>query len=170
MQSWAGSMIPPMKVTRNTPDQLIVADTPWLIAIMLVFFILIFSGVGLFLIAEGVWAGLMFVIVGAGMGVPAFAIFVRRVQLIFDRPAQAITQRTRSMFAYQEVQHELANLSHAILETTIGSKGTVLYRPTLVLDAGMSAGNMPIVEVYTNTSAPKRMVDAINTWLGAGPS
>ncbi len=159
-----------MKVTRNTPDQLIIADTPWLIAIMLVFFILIFCGVGLFLIAEGVWAGLMFVIVGGGMGFAAFAIFVGRVQLIFDRPTQAFTQRTRSMFAYREVQHKLANLSHAILETTTGSKGTIFYRPTLVLDAGMSAGNMPIVEVYTNTSGPKHMVDAINAWLGASPS
>jgi hypothetical protein len=163
-------MVPPMKVTRNTPDQLIIADTPWLIGIMLVVFVLTFVAVGVFLISEGTWAGLLFIIAGGGLGFGAFAVFVRRVQLIFDRPLQTITQRNRSLFGYSEVRHELPNLSHAILETSTTSKGGLLYRPTLVLDAGMSAGHMPIVDIYTNTSGPKRIVDAINTWLGTNPS
>lgn len=163
-------MVPPMKVTRNTPDQLIIADTPWLVGILMVVFILIFVGIGLFLIAEGILAGLLFAIIGGGLGFAAFAMFVRRVQLIFDRRSQTITQRIRSLFGYSEVQYKLADLSHAMLETTTSSKGSVLYRPTLVLDAGMSAGPLPIVEVYTNTSGPKRIADAINAWLAASPS
>jgi len=158
-------MVLPMKVTRNTPQQLIIANSPWLIGLLLTGFILIFVAVGLFLLSEGVWAGLVFAVFGGGIGFGAFAAFVRRVQLILDRPSDTITLRARSLFGYSEVQHKLSSLSRADLESTTSSKGTTLYRPTLILDQGMSAGAHPIIQAFTNTSGPGRVVDAINNWL-----
>jgi len=90
-------MVLPMKVTRNTPQQLIIANSPWLIGLLLTGFILIFVAVGLFLLSEGVWAGLVFAVFGGGIGFGAFAAFVRRVQLILDRPSDTITLRARSV-------------------------------------------------------------------------
>ena len=162
-------MVLPMKVTRDTPQQLIIANSPWLIGIFLIGFILIFVAVGLLLLSEGIWAGLLFSLVGGGLGFGAFAAFVRRVQLILDRPSDTITIRVRSLFGFSEVQHSLSNLSRAVLETTTSSKGNTLYRPTLILDKGMSAGSHPVVHAYANTTGPRRMVDAINSWLSIGP-
>lgn len=162
-------MVLPMKVTRNTPEQLIIADTPWLIGSFLIGFILIFVAIGLFLISESVWAGMLFALAGGGIGFGAFAAFVRRVQLILDRPSDTITLRARSLFGFSEIQHSLSNLSRAVLETTTSSKGSTLYRPTLILDSGMSTGTHPIVNAYTNTTGPRRTVTAINTWLESGP-
>lgn len=155
-----------MKVTRNTPDQLIVDDTPWIIGILMALFILLFSGAGLAILASGEWAGLLFIVVGGGVGLVCFAVFVVRVQVIFDRPTNALVMRRRSVFSYSEVRHDLSDLQGVVLEQTTGSKGGTLYRPTLVLDRGMSKGRHPIVQAYTNFRGPHLVHDAVKAWLG----
>lgn len=154
-----------MKITRNTPDQLILANTPWLLGMAVIFFVLILVGPGLVIAFEGIWQGWVFVLAGVGLGCIAFATFVRRTQLILDRPNDSIILRHRSVFGNKEVHHHLSELSKAALETTRGSKGGTLYRPALILTKNMGANSYPIVPSYTNTSAPRRMVDAINSWL-----
>ncbi|MEW2912571.1 hypothetical protein [Leisingera sp. JC11] len=162
-----------MKITRNTPEQLILSDTPWLIGIMLAVFILVFAGAGLGMLSQGgdlVLPGLVFALVGGGMGALAFCLFVRRVQVILDRPGGSILIRRQSVFGYSRVEHRLADLSHAEVESTTshGKGGTrTLYRPVLVLDGGMSAGRHPVVEAYTSGRGAERLSDAINAWLPA---
>lgn len=162
-----------MKVTRNSPDQLILSNTPWFIGISLAVFILAFVGPGLFLMSEGgegIWFGLFFAVFGGGMGVAAFCVFVRRVQIILDRDKNSVVIRRQSVFGYEAVEHDLSNLSHAELESTVSrsDKGTsTLYRPVLVLDKGMSAGHHPIVEAFSNGGGAKHLVDAVNAWLPA---
>lgn len=162
-----------MKVTRNTPDQLILADTPWFIGIMLIIFILAFVGPGLLLASEGgenLFFGLLFALIGGGLGFGAFAVFVRRVQVILDRSRNLVLIRRQSVFGYDTVEHELSNLSHAEIEsTTSRSEGrtSTLYRPVLILGQGMSAGPHPIVEAYSSGSGSKRLVQAVNEWLPA---
>ena len=116
-----------MRVTRNHPDQLILSDTPWFIAIMLSLFILVFVGVGVALVLDGIWAGLIFALGGGGIGAVVFVAFVRRVQVIFDVSSDTITIRRRSVLGYSEVQHKLSNCSGAVLEHTASSKGGTLY-------------------------------------------
>jgi len=154
-----------MKVTRNTPDQLIVADVPWVLGLAMVMFILIFVGIGLGLVFTGEWFGMFFAVVGGGLGFGAFAAFVQRVQVIFDVTSDAIIMRRRSLFGYKQVQHKLSDLQAAELEETTGSKGGRMYRPVLVLKSGMSKGRHPVIHSYTNTGGPRRMVEAINSWL-----
>ncbi|MFT4960229.1 MAG: hypothetical protein ACI92Z_001309 [Paracoccaceae bacterium] len=154
-----------MHVTRNTPDQLIIADTPWVIGILLILFVLSFVGPGLLLVSDGIWQGWIFAIAGGGMGIIAFGVFVRRLQLILDRPSDTITIRRRSIFGISTLTHTLSNLSKVKIETTTGSKGRRLFRPTLVLTQGMSAGDHPIVQAYTNSGSSRRVADAVNLWL-----
>ncbi|MGI9368922.1 MAG: hypothetical protein ACR2O2_08795 [Ruegeria sp.] len=163
-----------MKVSRNTSNQLILADTPWFIGIMLVFFILAFVGPGILLMSTGgenIWFGLIFALGGGGLGFGAFCVFVRRVQVILDRGKDRVLIRRQSVFGYEAVEHVLSNLSHAELESTISTREgrtTTLYRPVLVLDKGMSAGRHPIVEAYSSGSGSARLVDTVNAWLPAG--
>lgn len=158
-------MLPTMHVTRNTPEQLIIADTPWFIGIMLIIFIVLFVGPGLLIVSDGIWQGWVFVIAGGGMGLIAFGVFVRRMQVILDRPSDTITIRRQSIFGFSEITHELSDLSEVKIETTTGSKGRRLFRPTLVLNQGMSAGDHPIVQAYTNSGSSQRVADAVNGWL-----
>jgi len=162
-------MILPMKITRDTPDQLIVDNTPWLLGIAISSSILVFAGIGVFLISQGNWAGLIFFVLGCCFGIAGFAAFVRRTQLILNRPANTATLRTRTLFGLTQTEHKLSNLIRAKLESTSSTKGTTLYRPTLILE-GMSAGPHPIIPSYTNTKMPDEMVKAINGWLTASQS
>ncbi|NOD65350.1 MULTISPECIES: hypothetical protein [unclassified Ruegeria] len=162
-----------MKVTRNTPDQLILSNTPWFIGITLALFILAFVGAGLFMASEGgedIWFGLFFAVFGGGMGLGAFCAFVRRVQVVLDRPDNSILIRRQSVFGYEAVEHKLSSLSHAEVESTKsrnGKRTSTMYRPVLILDEGMSAGRHPIVEAYVSGSGSHRLAEAVNGWLPA---
>lgn len=152
-----------MSVKRNTPDQLIVADIPWFMGLGLTLVILIFVGVGLSIVTSGDWTGIMFIVIGGGVGALAFIGFVRRVQVIFDRSTDQITVRRQSVFGYSEDIHRLSELKGVTLEESRSTKGALLYRPTLL----MNGDRVPIVESYTNTRGPQRLAQAIEDWLGS---
>ncbi|MDA7964803.1 hypothetical protein [Ruegeria sp.] len=162
-----------MKITRNSPDQLILSNTPWLMGIMLILFTLGFVGAGLFMVNEGreeVWAGILFALFGGGLGLGAFCVFVRRVQVILDRNSNSILIRRQSVFGYDTVEHELSDLSHAEVETATPPRNTTtskMHRPVLILETGMSAGRHPIVKAYVSGRGAHRLVDAVNDWLPA---
>lgn len=154
-----------MHVVRDTPEQLILANRPWPLGAGIVLFILTFAAAGLLIATEEPWFGLLFGGTGVLLGAGAFAAFVRRTQVILDRGSGQILIRRRSVLGYAESKLPLAELTGAELETTRSAtpdgRGSTLYRPVLMV----SAGPYPIVKSYTNTSGPKRLVDAINRWL-----
>jgi hypothetical protein len=159
-----------MKVLQDTPDRLILDETPWLIALLLAGFVLVFVGTGLFIMSESLLFGLAFGGFGGIVGCVIMAVMVERLQIIFDRPAGTVTIRRKSLLRrYSQVSHVLDNLSHAELETTVSSKGDTLARAVLILSRGMSAGRHPLSATYSNLSGPPQMVAAINTWLGSLP-
>ncbi|QDI77293.1 MULTISPECIES: hypothetical protein [Leisingera] len=153
-----------MKATHNTPERLILDDTPWFIGIAPARLILAFAGAGLDAASTGgetLWFG---------PGFAAFCLFVRRVQVILDRPGGSIVIRRQSVFGSSQVEHFLADLSRAEVESaTSRSEGRTrtLFSPVLVLDGGLSADRHPVVEAYTNGGGPHRLAEAINAWLPA---
>jgi hypothetical protein len=157
-----------VKITRNTRDQLILADTPWFIGIMLIFFILAFVGPGVAMALSGTWEAIFFALFGGGMGFAAFCVFVRRVQVILDHPRNRLLIRRQSVFGYEAVEHQLQHLARAEVESTTSRRDgrtSTLYRPVLVLEGGMSAGRHPVVEAYSSGSGAQRLTDAVNAWL-----
>ena len=154
-----------MKITRDTPDQLILAYVPWVMSILLSIFILIFIAVGLSMVFSGELIGLLFAVVGGGIGGICFIAFVRRVQVIFDRPSQTFTIRRRTVFGYQEKTRALGDIDIAIIEHTTNSDGKRLDRPTVVMQRGAGDLRVPLVTAYSNMSNSADIVDAINRWL-----
>lgn len=154
-----------MKVTTNSPDLLIIEDRPIFIAIALILFTLAFSGAGLFMIAEGEWWGLFFMLFGGGMGVLSFGIFVRRVQVVFHRPEGYVEVRRRNVFGAHKVRHDLTEIARAELQTNRGSDGPDTYRVVLVIDEGQSAGRHPVTRSFSNGSGHQTCMEAINDWL-----
>jgi hypothetical protein len=156
-----------MKVVRNTPEQLIIEETPWLLGIMFIFFILAFVGPGLFLVTQGELIGLLFAGLGGGLGTMALVLFVQRIQVILDGTTDEVIVRRRSIVRYTEEIHRLSELAEAQVDMTRSSKGTLMKRPVLIFDRGMSVGPQPIVSSYTSGFGPQRAVSAINGWLQA---
>ena len=156
-----------MKVTTDTPDLLIVEDRPVVIAIALIVFTLVFLGAGLLILATGEWWGLVFAGFGGGMGLLFFAVFVRRVQVIFHRPERYAEVRRKNVFRASKVRYDLREISRAIVESSRSSEGGTTYRVTLVIDAGESAGLHPVTFAYSSGSGHANAAHAINDWLEA---
>lgn len=156
-----------MKIIENTPDRLVAEDAPWGIGIGLIFFVLCFVGIGLFLLSEGIWAGLIFMFVGGGLGLGGFWAFVRRVQVIFDEPSGMVILRRQSIFDKSEERHPLAKLLRAEIEASAGrdSDGnrTTTQRILFVFDEG----HLPLTETYSNASGQLHVARQINEWLAA---
>lgn len=160
-----------MKVKRNTPDQLIVENNPILMAIMISLMGLIFFSVGLFTITSEIVVGLVFLTVGLAVGIGGNMIFVRRTQVIFDRPAGTIEMRRRSWFGYSKSHWDLAHLEKVIVQTTRirksnGTRGAPSHRAALVIAGGMDPGEHPLTIVYSTSNTAARITGAINGWLG----
>ncbi|WP_299300979.1 hypothetical protein [uncultured Litoreibacter sp.] len=151
-----------MKITRNTPEQLIVGENPVWVAVLLVSMGMIFLGIGLSITLSGELMGLIF----AAASLLPFSflfIFVRRVQLIFEASKGTLTIQRKNLRAATTVVHDLTDVQGAELETSHGDNSR-LYRVTLVL-TGQSAGRHPITQAYSNVGNHQGVHDAINAWL-----
>ncbi len=157
-----------MKVTTDTPDLLIVEDRPFILAVALTLFILVFVAVGFTVMMSGEWWGIIFALVGGGVGFGAFWGFVRRVQVVFHRPGAYVEFRRRNIFGGARVRHGLAEIGRAEVEESRSSDSGSTYRVVLVVDRGQSAGRHPVTLAYSSGRAHHRVAQAINAWLEAG--
>ena len=166
-----------MKIKRNTPDLLIAGETPWFIAFMLSFFILVFAGIGIGLISTGVWAGLVFLVFGGGLGVGGMAAFVERLQLIMDASAGTLTMRRRTIFSYNETVIPLDDVIRAGTESGKSGSASDFDKPRQTVSRlafevrdGSGTGSttiVPMTEVMSNGQGAARVTRAANEWLKA---
>ena len=155
-----------MKIRSDTPDLLIVEDRPWILGLMIILFILAFCAAGLFMILDGEWMGLPFLVIGGGIGLVAFWAFVRRVQVVFYRPGGWAEIRRANVFRRRATRFDLEGVHHALVETS-HSDGDELYRLALFVEKGGVSGTKPLTLAYSNIGDPHSVAAAINAWLGA---
>ena len=155
-----------MKVTRETPEQLIVENNPILLALFVSVFGLTFVGIGLANIGSDFTMGALFILGGLIIGIGFNMIFIRRTQLILDAPRNLIELRRRSWIRYSAMTWELRYLHSAIVQTS-HSGDTPTHRAALIISGGMDAGTHPITLVYSSGSGADRAATAINRWHAA---
>lgn len=149
-----------MKITRNSPEHLILGENPVWVAVLSGAIVVIFTAIAIGVIMIGEWFGAFFFI-GTFVGLICMYVFVRRVQLIFDRAAGTLTIQRKNLNKSSQVIHALSDVSAAQVEGT----GDML-RITLVL-TGQSAGHHPITQSYSNVGDHHGSAQAINHWLDA---
>ena len=156
-----------MKISRNTPEQLILDNNPIWLALFVTGFSLVFVAIGLANLGPTPGMGAAFIGGGLFFGVVFNMVFTRRTQLILDRPANKVELRRRSWFGYSRLSWELQYLQEAVVQTS-RSGDTDTHRAALVISGGMDAGVFPVTLVYSSGRGAKRARDAINGWLSAG--
>lgn len=152
-----------MKISRNTPEQLILDIRPIWLAIFVSVFGLVFLGVGLAIVGSEKGTGIAFILAGAVIVTVFNLAFIRRTQLILDRPRNLIELRRKSFLGYSSRTWELQYLDKAVVETS-RSSDTNTHRAALVISDGMDAGTHPVTLVYSSGSGARRSADAINSW------
>lgn len=158
-----------MKIARNTPDQLILENTPWFTAIALILGCGVFVAIGIAALPTEPFVGILFPLVGVSVGAILLVAFVRRTQLILDRPRDLVELRRRSFRGYTNRTWALSELDHAIIQTSRDSDGPDTHRAAMVMSHGMDAGTHPITLVYASGRGASRAAGAINDWLDTDP-
>ncbi len=155
-----------MKVTRNTPVQLIIENNPIWLAIFVSSFALAFVIAGIFTVQSETFVGVAFIIGGLIIGTVFNIAFIRRTQLILDGPGNLVELRRKSLLGYKRRTWELRYLDRAEIQTS-RSGDTDTHRAVLVIADGMDAGTHPITVVYSSGNGAKRASTTINNWLTA---
>jgi hypothetical protein len=154
-----------MKVTRDTPDHLILEDVPVALGIGLFLFLMAFILPGGLLMFFGEWViGLFFVVFGGGLGLLAIVVFVQRRQVILDRAAGTLTIRSASILHRDQQVHPLSEVSGA--EVRISPGGQSLFAAIIIPD-GEAKGVYPLGASSAKGPDPATVAQTINRWLGA---
>lgn len=158
-----------MKIVRNTPEQLILQNVPWMMSGLLALAILGMTAGCLYNLTAGEYktAAMLFFCGPVFMGL-FFAAFVQRDDLILDRSRNLIELRNATMFSRTKTHHDLTHLEKAVVQTkySSGDGPSRTHQIALVLNGGTDTGAHPVTGVYTSGSGSERAADAINAWLG----
>ena len=156
-----------MKITRDHPDQLILEKRPWLFVTFLIVFMLIFMALGLPTAIYGNMIGLLFVLGGVIIPGIAFVTFVRRTMVVFDRPANSIEIRRKSILGITQDIYKISDLIGAIVTTVDDHNyNSKTSRCELEMKNGT---NLPLALIYTGGSGARRTAEKVNAWLCACP-
>ncbi len=154
-----------MKVTRDTPDQLILEDVPVVLGIGLFLFLMAFVLPGGLLMVFGEWViGLFFVVFGGGLALLAIVAFVQRRQVILDRASGTLTIRSANILNRDQQVHPLSEVSGAEVRVRPGSQSVFA---AIVIPDGEARGVYPLGATSARGSDPAMMAQRVNRWLRA---
>jgi len=154
-----------MRMIRNTPDQLVIAHSPWLYALMLGGFAAVFLITGFNAVLAGELNGLVF-LVPVALCALFFRVLVNPVRVIFDRPSRSVEIIKTSLTGRTRVTHSLDEITLARLRKMKTSKGFTRSQMNLVIAGGQSGGWHPISDM-SGARSHYRLTDLINAWLKA---
>ena len=150
-----------MKISRDTPDVLILDDTPWALSLSLAATVVLFAGAGL----DAAWAGDFLESLGfwgcAALLLGMLAAFARRSQLVLDRRNDTLIHRVRDIRGFAETRYPLATLTGATVQTDRESDAES-YRIILILH---NHPPLPVTPTFSGGSDARTSAQAINTWL-----
>ena len=157
-----------MKITRNTPDQLILERKPFWLPLLFIAVFLLFFGIGLFVFSEEPILGTVFMLLSP-IGLVFAIIFGQRVQIILHRSAGTVTIQRRSLVRYKRTSLLLEEVKSVIVETShmTNKDGTQTEVYRLAFDTVI--GPRPVSKTYTNVGDPFDAAKIINDWLDSPP-
>jgi hypothetical protein len=161
-----------MKVAEETPHRLTLESRPWVLGSILALVILLMLAIALATVRENIWLGLGMAL-GAGLFGVCFVVFVRRVIVIFDRPASAVVIRSASLLGQTERTLPLADIREAAVDTSISrstrsnGRSTISHTHRPVLRT--AEGEVPLTEIYSGGDGAALVAASINRWLGRSP-
>ncbi len=157
-----------MRVTGETTERLTIESRPWILGSVLILCVLIPAGLGLALIGQSLWAGLGLLGAAALMGV-MFVVFVRRVIVIFDRPAGSVVIRTATLMGQSEQTLALSDILGAEVETSRSTSRdsdgrhttSTTHKPVL----RTTSGPVPLTLISSSGNGAALVAAAVNRWL-----
>lgn len=162
-----------MKISKNTPDLMVIDDRPWLLGLLLIGFIAIFASIGATMLYDGLLGGIIMFLI-AGVIFAGFYFLVERTQLVLDASAGKLEIRKKSMRRMKRDKYALKNLRRTTVSTRTSSNSsggsTKTSRLVLVFIDGNGETGTPLTAAYTSGGAAERISPVVNAWLEAANS
>lgn len=159
-----------MQVIKDTPARLVLEERPWVLGSVLIIGILVLLALALALSGETLWLTVGFGLAAALLAV-CFAVFVKRVIVIFDRDAEALVIRSRSLMGQGERTIALSDIIAAEVETSrstsTSSNGSRTSSITHRAVLATRSGPIPLTDIFSSGSGAEIDAAAINRWLRA---
>lgn len=156
-----------MRITVDTPERLVITDRPLILAVALSATLLILIGLAMASAVAGAWTGAAILLFPAAVIAGIAAIFIRRCDLILDRPSSTAKLHTSTLLGKTWLSWPLSDVAGATVQSTRGEESGMTYRPVLVLTGGRT---QPLTVVYTSGQGASRAVGAIERWLTDPPA
>ncbi|MEL6167512.1 MAG: hypothetical protein AAFR35_02390 [Pseudomonadota bacterium] len=144
-----------MKITRDTPDQLILENTPWVLGSLLIAGAL---GCTAFAMFSGAW----FMLIGTAITLIMAGLVTRRTMVIFHGPETYFEVRRRTVLGLAVERHDLGVVTEAVVQTNAGGKNTT-YNVGVKLG---DADTVPLTRVSDSFRGRHELTaKRINNWL-----
>ena len=153
-----------MKIIRQTPDRLIIGQTPWRLGAALCALVLVSLALGAMLRWMGRSEGTLIAVIGGGGGLIALAICAERLRMELDARANAFILHRRRGLRRSEMRHALSDLSCAVLEEDRGDPARPRYSTTVVFSRGIGAGRYPLTD-RARPEIAAEVIETVNLWL-----
>ena len=146
-----------MKITKNTPDQLIIDHQPWGWGIGIAAFVLTLVAAGIATLGQGeLFVGVILLLFAVFAGV-VFRLIVVRNQMFFHAPLGIVEFRKRKIKSDSKKQFLLSDIKGATVQSL-----SKTHRVALVLNDGTE---QPFTNAYFSGDGAQRAADAITVWL-----
>jgi hypothetical protein len=157
-----------MKIVAETDASLTLEDRPWALAIGLALTVIVAVAYLMSNLMQGDFGGVTLAAAATGLCLSAFAAFVRRIIVIFDRASGRVVVRVASILNQTESGAALADVLRAEVETRPPQRwrrqnDVATHRPILRLREGQT---FALTEVFVSGGGAAQVVERINGWLG----
>ena len=158
-----------MKVIENTRDRLVVRSTPWIMGIILALIVVGLSGVSLSaFLADDTEKAISSFITGPIFAGAAFALFVRRDELVLDSDTGTMEIRHATVFRRSVERLDLKRFKRASTQTRYSSEGSSRMQRVALLMADPHTKDIHnISPAYRSGPDAENAATAINDWLKA---
>ncbi|QBF29968.1 hypothetical protein [Thalassococcus sp. S3] len=157
-----------MKITRDTPDQLILEHRNFAYVLPAGIVTLLFFWLLMLMTTQGFELRALLIVGLASVAAFVVTLFLpERSQLILDTSTGLAEHRRKTPFGYRSINYDLSDIDQIGIERSFTSQGNPAYRARLEVGRGMSAGQHLLTRGFDLAEASLSDLQRANEWLDA---
>lgn len=155
-----------MKIIQHTEDSLIIEEKPWLAAVVMGGFALLFLVLGILMLVDLLAGGFVLLAISGAIFFAAYRL-VEHFELIFSRPDQTVEFHNKSLYQDKREKYPLSEIngSYVAEKHSTSSNGTTTKMSRINLTRTNGGEQLPVTNSYTSGEQYQQISEVINAWL-----
>lgn len=155
-----------MKIIQHTDDTLIIEEKPWLAAVVMGGFALLFLVLGILMLVDLLAGGFILLAISGAIFLAVYRL-VEHFQLIFSRPDQTVEFHNKSLYQDKWKKYPLSEIngSYVVEKHSTSTNGTTTKMSRITLTRTNGSEQLPVTNSYTSGEQYQQISEVINAWL-----